>query len=45
MAGILSDIVTIEWGLQKLVLGKCDLDDLVCPLLVLRLVLMIAPYT
>lgn len=29
-AAALSDILTIEWGLRKLVLRECDLDELVC---------------
>lgn len=31
-ASILSDVFSIEWGLRKLVLMECDLDDLVCAL-------------
>jgi len=27
MAGILSDVFTIEWGLRKLTLRECDLDE------------------
>jgi hypothetical protein len=39
-AGILSDVFTIEWGLRKLTLRECDLDEHVgvfaeIPLLVL----------
>lgn len=26
-AAILSDVFTIEWGLRKLVLRECDLDE------------------
>lgn len=28
-AAILSDVFNIEWGLRKLTLRECDLDDLV----------------
>ena len=29
-AAILSDVFNIEWGLRKLTLRECDLDDSVC---------------
>jgi hypothetical protein len=29
-ATALSDLLTIEWGLRKLVLKECNLDELVC---------------
>jgi len=32
-ATALSDLLTIEWGLRKLVLKECGLDELVCSLL------------
>jgi protein phosphatase 1 regulatory subunit 37 len=29
-ASVLSDVFTIEWGLRKLVLRECNLDEHVC---------------
>jgi protein phosphatase 1 regulatory subunit 37 len=30
-AAILADVLVIEWGLRKLLLKECDLDELVRP--------------